>query len=238
MKSRKKYHKKQRIGYQLKRRYKAVIKKQLEQELFLLSQKDINSLENTIGHLNSDDTLFIKRHEESSYSLDSDMYIQNGYASSSALLLTIIRLSNNRFLRECYIFPALFCLRQYLELTMKDSILFFRLRRKMAYAGESNLEGHDLVLLWNNLKKHFDKCDSIVNNIERLIIELNFFDSNGELFRYGSSLTKKVLNKNVEIPLVDVNTLYDRVIQLYSFFEGVNSWARDGFEEISTANKY
>ena len=165
------------------------------------------------------------------------MYIQNGYASSSALLLTIIRLSNNRFLRECYILPALFCLRQYLELTMKDSILFFRLKRKKAYAGESNLEGHDLFLLWNNLKMYFAESDSQVSNIERLIIEFNSYDSNGELFRYGSSLTKKVLNKNVEIPLVDVETLFNRVIQLYSFFEGVNSWARDGFEETATTNR-
>lgn len=229
-----KYHKKKRkIGYQLKRRYKDAIRKQLEQELYLLSQNDINSLESTIGLLNNDDTLFIKRNEDSSYSLDSDMYIQKGYASSSALLLTIIRLSNNRYFRECYIFPALFCLRQYLELTMKDSLLSFRLRRKMAYAGESNLEGHDLAILWNNLKMYFDTHDSQVNNVERLIIEFNSFDSNGELFRYGNSLTKKVLNKNIEIPLVDVDILYNRVIQLYSFFEGVNSWARDGFNEVA-----
>lgn len=234
MRNKKKYYKKKRkIGYQLKRRYKDAIRKQLERELYLLSQKDINSLESTIGYLNSDDTLFIKRNEEFLYSLDSDMYIQNGYASSSALLLTVIRLSKNRFLKECYIFPALFCLRQYLELTMKDSILFFRLRRRRAYAGESNLEGHDLTVLWNNLKMYFDECDSQINNIEKLIVELNFFDSNGELFRYGRSLTKKVLNRNVEMPLIDVDILYERVIQLYRFFEGVNSWARDGFDEIA-----
>ncbi|MBQ4022942.1 MAG: hypothetical protein II612_02965 [Prevotella sp.] len=238
MKNRKKYHKKRKIGYQLKRRYKNAIRKQLEQELYLLSQKDISSIEGLTGHINNDDTLFIKRNEDSSYSLDSDMYIQNGYASSSALLLTIIRQSKNSFLRECYIFPALFCLRQYLELTMKDSILFFRLRRRAAYAGESNLEGHDLVLLWNNLKMYFDNPDSQVNNVERLIFEFNSYDSNGELFRYGSSLTKKILNKNIDIPFVDVDILYKRVIQLYSFFEGVNSMARDGFDEIATTNEY
>ncbi len=233
MKNKKKYYKKkQRIGYQLKRRYKAAIKKQLEQELYLLSQKDINSIESTIGYLNSDDTLFIRRDVESSYCLDSDMYIQNGYASSSALLLNIIRLSNNRFLRECYVFPALFCLRQYLELTMKDSILFFRLRRRVAYAGESNLEGHDLTLLWNNLKQYFGKHDSEAKNIERLIIELNSYDSNGELFRYGSSLTKRILNREIEMPLVDIDILYKRILQLYRFFEGVNDWARNGFDEI------
>lgn len=230
---RRKYNKRRYLGYQLKRRYKDAIRKQLEQELFVLSQMDIDSLDGTIASLNNDDTLFIKHDNNPSCCIDSDMYIQNGYASSSAILLTLIRLSKNRFIRECYIYPALFCLRQYLELTMKDSILFFRLRRKMVYAGESNLEGHNLALLWKNLKMYFDKHDSQVNNIERLITELNSFDSNGELFRYGSSLTKKVLDMNVEMPYIDVDILYDRIIQLYSFFEGVNSWARYGFDEIT-----
>ena len=142
MKNRKKFHnkKKRKIGFQLKKRYKEAIRKHLERELFLLSKKDIDSVESTVGYLNNDDTLFIKRKDGSSFNVVNDMYIQNGYASSSAILLTIIQLSNNRFLKECYVFPALFCLRQYLELTMKDSILFFRLRRRSAYAGESNLE--------------------------------------------------------------------------------------------------
>ena len=85
---------------------------------------------------------------------------------------------------------------------------------------------------------YFDNPDSQVNNVERLIFEFNSYDSNGELFRYGSSLTKKILNKNVDIPFVDVDILYKRVIQLYSFFEGVNSMARDGFDEIATTNEY
>ena len=222
-----------RKGYQLKKKYKKTIRKHIERELFILSKKDIDSLECTARHLYNSDTLFVKCDVDSSYSIDSDMYIQKGYANSSALLLTIIRLSNNRFLRECYIFPALFCLRQYLELTMKDSILFFRLRKRGASAGESNLEGHNLVVLWNNLKQYLDRHDSDVNNIEKLIEELNAYDCNGELFRYGSSLTKRVLKQDTKMPLIDVNILYNRVIQLYSFFEGINSWARDGFDEIA-----
>ena len=40
MRNKKKYYKKKRkIGYQLKRRYKDAIRKQLERELYLLSQK-------------------------------------------------------------------------------------------------------------------------------------------------------------------------------------------------------
>lgn len=233
MKRKKNKHRKH-IGYFLKRRYKNAIRRHLERDLFMLSQKDIDSLEYTIGRLKNDDTLFVNRKAESLYSsIDSDMYIQKGYANSSALLLTIIRLSNNLFLRECYIFPALFCLRQYLELTMKDSILFFRLRKRGASAGESNLEGHNLVVLWNDLKQYFDRHVSDVGNIERLVEELNAYDRNGELFRYGCSLTKRVLKRDTKMPLVDVNILYNRVIQLYSFFEGINSWARDGFDEIA-----
>ena len=226
-----------RKGYQLKKKYKKTIRKHIERELFILSKKDIDSIECTARHLYNSDTLFVKCDVDSSYSIDSDMYIQKGYANSSALLLTIIRLSNNRFLRECYIFPALFCLRQYLELTMKDSILFFRLRKRGASAGESNLEGHNLVVLWNNLKQYLDRHDSDVNNIEKLIEELNAYDCNGELFRYGSSLTKRVLKQDTKMPLIDVNILYNRVIQLYSFFEGINSWARDGFDEIASHSR-
>jgi len=223
---------KKHIGYQLKRRYKDAIKKQLQRELYLLSKKDIDSFDTNIAHLNDNDSLFVKRDEGNVSYIDSDMYIQNGYASTSAVLLYLISLSNDRYLRECYIYPVMFCFRQYLELTMKDSILYFRLKRKVAYSGESNLGGHDLLVLWNNLKLYFDITDSEVKSVHRIITELNTVDNNGELFRYGSSLTKKVLDKNVEMPLIDVSILFTRIIQLYRFFEGINLMARNGFDEI------
>lgn len=223
---------KKHIGYQLKKRYKDAIKKQLQRELFLLSKKDICSSDTDISPLNNNDSLFVER-EEANYScIDSDMYIQNGYASTSIILLHLISLSNDRYLRECYIYPVMFCFRQYLELTMKDSILYFRLKRKVAYSGESNLGCHDLLVLWDNLKLYFDITDSEVKNVHRIITELNTIDNNGELFRYGSSLTKKVLDKNVEMPLIDVSILFTRIIQLYRFFEGINFMARNGFDEI------
>ena len=228
----KKKKRKRHIGYQLKRRYKDAVKKQLQRELVLLSKKDIDSFDTNIPPLNNNDSLFVKREERSLYCIDSDMYIQNGYASTSAILLHLISLSNDRYLRECYIYPVMFCFRQYLELTMKDSILYCRLRRKVAYSGESNLEGHDLLMLWENLKLYLDVNDSVVKNVHRIIVELNSVDSNGELFRYGRSLTKKVLDKNVEMPLIDVEILFTRIIQLYRFFEGINLMARNGFDEI------
>ena len=197
-----------------------------------MSKKDIESFDTNIPPLNSNDSLFVEREEGNQYYIDSDMYIQKGYASTSAILLHLISLSNDRYLKECYIFPVMFCFRQYLELTMKDSILYCRLRRKVAYSGESNLEGHNLLVLWDNLKLYLDANDSVVKNVQRIIMELNSVDSNGELFRYGSNLTKKVLDKNVEMPLIDVSILFTRIIQLYRFFEGINLMARNGFDEI------
>ena len=229
---RNKRKRKKHIGFHLKRRYKDAIKKQLQRELYLLSKKDIDSFDTNIPPLNNNDSLFVEREKGNEYCIDSDMYIPNGYASTSAILLYLVSLSNDRYLRECYIYPILFCLRQYLELTMKDSILYCRLRRRVAYSGESNLEGHNLSLLWDNLKMYLDINDSEVKNVHRIITELNTVDSNGELFRYGSSLTKKVLNKDIEMPLIDVNILFTRIIQLYRFFEGINHMARNGFDEI------
>lgn len=233
----KKNKRKRHIGRQLKRHYKDAIKKQLQRELYLLSKKDIESIDTNIPPLNSNDSLFVEHEEGYQYYIDSDMYIQNGYASTSAILLHLISLSNDRYLRECYIFPVMFCFRQYLELTMKDSILYCRLRRKVAYSGESNLEGHNLLVLWDNLKLYLDVNNSEVKSVHRIITELNTVDNNGELFRYGSSLTKKVLNKSIEMPLIDVEILFTRIIQLYRFFEGINTMARNGFDEI-VGNQY
>ena len=213
-------------------RYKKTLKRQLEREIFLLSKKDIDSFNTNIPALNVSDSLFVDREEGNTFGIDSDMHIQIGYVSASAILLHLISLSNDRYLKECYIYPIMFCLRQYLELTMKDSILYCRLRRKVAYSGESNLEGHNLLMLWDNLKMFLDINDSEVKNVHRIITELNTVDSNGELFRYGSSLTKKVLDKDIEMPLIDVNVLFTRIIQLYRFFEGINNMARNGFDEI------
>lgn len=224
------------IGRHLKRRYKDSIKKQLQRELYLLSKKNIDSFDTNIPSLTNNDQLFVEREEGNHYYVDSDMFIQNGYASTSAILLNLISLSNDRYLRECYIYPVMFCFRQYLELTMKDSILYCRLRRRVAHSGESNLGGHNLLVLWDNLKMYLDKNDSEVKNVHRILTELNTVDNNGELFRYGSSLTKKVLNKDIEMPLIDVDVLFTRIIQLYRFFEGINSMARNGFDEIVNNN--
>ena len=131
----------------------------------------------------------------------------------------------------------MFCFRQYLELTMKDSLLRFRLWRNSLSRGEANLDGHNLSILWRDLKQYIGAKDKEVKRIEKLVEELNSMDEDGTLFRYNEFLTKSIKNKEKTRPLIDVDLLYLRILQMYRFFEGVNDMARNGLDEI-VGNRY
>ena len=221
----------------LKRSYRDNVKRQLTRELFLLSRADINSISLYVSNLKDEDTLFVYRDDNSygHFPDDDDILMQNGYASTSVLLLNLIKLSNNRFLKESYINPAMFCFRQYLELTMKDSLLRFRLWRRKPLIGEANLDGHNLSILWRDLKQYIEgKNKKEVKRIERLVEELNGVDEDGTLFRYNEFLTNAIKEKRKNRPLIDVDMLYLRILQMYNFFEGINTLARNGLDEIAS----
>ena len=223
----------------LKKNYKEQVKRQLSREFFLLSKSDINSISLYVPILKDEDTLFVPR-EDNNYGhfpADDDILMQNGYASTSVLLLKLIKLSDDRFLKESYIHPVMFCFRQYLELTMKDSLLRFRLWRKRLSSGEANLDGHNLSILWSDLKQYLGAKDKEVKRIEKLVEELNSVDEDGTLFRYNEFLTKSIKNSEKTRPLIDVDLLYLRILQMYRFFEGINTLARNGLDEIAS-NRY
>ena len=223
----------------LKKNYRKQIKQQLSREFFLLSRCDINSESLYVPSLKDEDTLFVPR-EDNSYGHfpnDDEILMQNGYASTSVLLLNLIKLSNDRFITESYINPVMFSFRQYLELTMKDSLLRFRLWRKSTSRGEANLDGHNLFNLWRDLKQYIEPKDKEVNRIGRLVEELNAADEDGTLFRYNEFLTNSIKNKKKTRPLIDIDILYLRILQLYNFFEGINTLARNGLDEI-VGNRY
>lgn len=221
----------------IKKNYRKQIKRQLSRELFLLSKSDINSVSLYAPSLKDEDTLFVPR-EDNSYGQfpeDDDILMQNGYASTSVLLLNLIKLSDDRFLKESYINPVMFCFRQYLELTMKDSLLRFRLWRKITSSGEANLDGHNLSILWRDLKQHIEgNGKKEVKRIEKLVEELNSVDEDGTLFRYNEFLTHSIKNGEKTRPLIDVDLLYLRILQMYSFFESINTLARNGLDEIAS----
>lgn len=218
----------------MKKNYRKQIKRQLSRELFLLSKSDINSISQYVPNLKDDDTLFVPREDNDNghFPNDDEILMQNGYASTSVLLLNLIKLSNDKFLKESYINPVMFCFRQYLELTMKDSLLRFRLWRKTTSRGEANLDGHNLSNLWRDLKQYIEPKDKEVHSIEKLVEELNAADEDGTLFRYNEFLTNSIKKMEITRPLIDIDILYLRILQMYNFFEGVNELARKGLEEM------
>lgn len=219
----------------LKKNYREQVKRQLSRDLFLLPRSDINSVSLYVPSLKDEDTLFVPQEDNSygHFSDDDEILMQNGYASTSVLLLNLIKLSNDRFLKESYINPIMFCFRQYLELTMKDSLLRFRLWRKSPSRGEANLDGHNLSNLWRDLKQYIEPKDEETDRIGKLIEELNAVDEDGTLFRYNEFLTNTIKNKETTRPLIDIDMLYLRILQMYNFFEGINTLARNGLDEIA-----
>ena len=216
------------------------VKRQTKRDFMLLSMNDINYTCLLMPPLSITDTLFIKREETENvieHSTNDEIYTQNGYASAAITMLKLIMMSKDWLFRESYINPVMFCFRQYLELSMKDSLVRFRFMRKKANIDEVSLNGHDLYKLWGGLKKCIDTEDNTVKCIGSLVKELNDIDKNGTLFRYNAFLTKNICDEERKMPLIDVDNLYIRILQMYNFFEGVNELARNGQDEM-TANNY
>lgn len=216
------------------------VKRQTKRDFMLLSMNDINYTCLLMPPLSITDTLFIKREETENvieHSTNDEIYMQNGYASAAITMLKLIMMSKDWLFRESYINPVMFCFRQYLELSMKDSLVRFRFMRKKANIDEVSLNGHDLYKLWGGLKKCIDTEDNTVKCIGSLVKELNDIDKNGTLFRYNAFLTKNICDEERKMPLIDVDNLYIKILQMYNFFEGVNELARNGQDEM-TANNY
>ena len=140
----KKNHKKG-TRYQLKRRYKKSPRKCLMRELLLLSRKDIDDMANDIPLLSNEDVLFSESDLVSDAILNTtksgnDILIPNGYISTSIFLLSIIKFSQSNLTKDSYIFPAMFCFRQYLEIIMKSAILRYRNGDIKPYQGESKFK--------------------------------------------------------------------------------------------------
>lgn len=236
MKNRNKYHNKKkrikRTGYQLKRRYKKNLRKSLMKELLLLSRKDVDDMTNFVPSLLKNDVLFSESDDVRDAILNTtkngnDILMPNGYISASILLLNIIEFSQSNLTKDSYIFPALFCFRQYLEMIMKSAILRYRNGDIKPYQGESKFKTHDLEELWTKLIKHI-QIDEDVDNIGRIIHQLNEVDNDSTAFRYDFYLNRIVREKdNKQInELLDLGILKQRVLQLYRFFDGIDDDSR------------
>lgn len=228
-----------RTRHQLKRRYQKSLREKLIKELLLLSKKNIDDMVSFIPLLSNEDTLFSESDAVNDAMLNTtqsrnDILIQNGYISVSVLLMNIVEFSQSNLVKDSYIYPALFCFRQYLEITMKKAILKYRDGDTNPYKGESKFKTHDIENLWEKLIKHI-QVDEDVKNVGRIIHELNEVDKDSTVFRYDYHLNRDIGNKNnreFNCPL-DMDVIKQRVLQLYRFFEGIDEDSRIYYE-----NKY
>lgn len=235
MKKRNRKH--NRLGYQLKTRYKKSLRQSLINELLLLTKKDIDGLADNLPLITNQDRLFADSENIEDAMLNTmnggnDILVPNGYIGVSVLLLILIRFSQSNLVKDSYIYPALFCFRHYLEIIMKNTILRYRNGDMILFEGESSFKTHDLEELWTKLIKHI-QVDEDVDNIGRIIRELNEVDNDSTTFRYDYHLNRIVRNKdNKQInELLDLDVLRLRVLQLYRFFDGIDDDSRAYFDK-------
>ena len=235
MKKRNRKHK--RLGYQLKTRYKKSLRQSLINELLLLTKKDIDGLADNLPLITNQDRLFADSDNIEDAMLNTmnsgnDILVPNGYIGVSVLLLILIRFSQSNLVKDSYIYPALFCFRHYLEIIMKNTILRYRNGDMIPFEGESSFKTHDLEELWTKLIKHI-RVDEDVDNIGRIIHELNEVDNDSTTFRYDYHLNRIVRNKdNKQInELLDLDVLRLRMLQLYRFFDGIDDDSRAYFDK-------
>ena len=101
--------------------------------------------------------------------------------------------------------------------------------RKEGNKSEPNIEGHNLVKLWEGLNLYLSDSDEEIQSIDNLVKEFQEVDT-GTAFRYNRYLQHQNGEKE-KCAKIDINTLYTRMLQMYRFFEGVNEDAIKTQEE-------
>ena len=155
---------------------------------------------------------------------------QDGYIGSAITLLDLIKLSDKNEIKDSYIIVALFCFRQYLELSMKDSLIHYYKSEKL---GELVYEsGHNLEDLFEKIMELPQmEPNETSEAVKQMINTIQGYDPTGVVFRYPYSIDKatgqiKPLLKP-GIGLKSVKALRKRMLQLYEFFDGINSMVHD-----------
>ncbi len=153
--------------------------------------------------------------------LNENAYIE-GYAGTAILLLDMILISKNNAVKDSYIFVSLFCFRHFLELSMKDTI------KHVFSTSWQDIRGHNLKELYKKILEIPNMNeDETTRAIKKMIDTINDYDPSGTAFRYPYSVQNDTgeLKTTMRYPptLIEVRTLKTRLLQLYAFFDGINS---------------
>lgn len=163
--------------------------------------------------------------------------VVGAYAETAVLLLKAIMHAPNNAIRDGWLLPALFSMHQYLELVMKDSIHYFKCNTGgISYSETGYGLIHKLETLWDELKSLLpEPNDEKLDIVSSLLKELDSISDNSMAFRYpfksdraGNITAYTHTDDNGDnLLLIDCNTLLERFMQLYGFFEGINALAQE-----------
>ena len=224
---------KRKKKYQFKKQFIKSIERGCMQKMIALTKKDYLSECLYIEPLKDGDRLFVESEDISDSFLNrskknNEIVMPEAYINTALWLLDLITLSDNNFVKDGYIFPALYCFRHYLELIMKDSIHYFKLNRREISSDELGYSDkeHGLFNLWNSLRNFLDDNNQ-VKRICIIIKEMDDIDKSSTAFRYAFNHNNgRIVEYDYPATMIDVSELKKRVLQLYNFFEGINHLSR------------
>lgn len=209
-------------------------KEQIQRQILSLSTKDIDSSSLFVDPLSSDSILFVKSDNPNDPQLalnayDNDVEFAYGYVCTSIFLLDVINWGKNNLRKDSYIYPAIFCFRMYLEITMK--LIIRHLVNKNSL--KQIIPGHGLLEKWQVLKSLIPDLNENeeIQAVDIIMNEYNQIDPEGTSFRYPKALND-VWKKNISYPgkmLIDVTKLKERFLQLYRFFENLYDYTSTSF---------
>src|SRR5665811_1028540 len=120
---------------------------------------------------------------------------------------------NDRSLRDYHIYPAVFLIRHYLELRLKE------LNQGLNYCKKQTREfskHHDIIILWRDFKKSYSEIgenpnDSTFQATEELIKEMSLFDPISMAFRYPIDKDGNKIQKLEHINLTNLRETFIKV---------------------------
>ncbi len=213
-------------------------KKQVLRDIFILSQRDIDDITRNVMPLKKGDKLFVKSDKANDpqiilSAMDNDIFFEQGYASTVIFLLNIVEFGKNYLRKDSYIYPAIYCMRMYLEVIMKLILT----NNHVEIAGIK----HELATLWKKVKETLieEDVDETVKGVEQVILELQQSDPKATAFRYPKKLNTLYEKRKIKDigTLIDIRILRERFLQLYRFFDGLYDLSIVNLEKKQSKSK-
>lgn len=145
-----------------------------------------------------------------------------GYKKAAQTLYTFYK--GNGFFRNTLVYPIVFLYRHFLELRLKELIVW---GNDYLENGKDFPDHHDLLILWSQYRMEIlvkvDEIEAkVLDNVENLVKEFNSIDQTSFSFRYpvGKMPERK---PSLKIETIDLANFTDVMETLINFFD----WQKD-----------